>query len=92
MGIKSTLTSLLLAIPLGLAHPAPEKIYQHNAVPREARSLDHCKREFSHPEFVKKTTEIHGAELQRLRRALGYEPHDRYAVWDQFALLITAVC
>jgi hypothetical protein len=74
MGIKS----LLVAASLVLAHPGPEKIYQHNAVEKEARSLDHCHKDFAHPEFVKRTLERHGEEYHRLRRNLGLETHDRY--------------
>lgn len=76
MGLKSTLAALMLAVPLGLAHPGPEKVYQHNAVPLEARSLNHCKRHFEKEEFMKRTVEIHGAELSRLRRAAGLEAED----------------
>ena len=73
MGLKS----LLVAASLALAHPGHEKVYQHNAVEKEARSLDHCSAEFSHPEFVKRTVERHGAEFDRLRRDLGFEADDR---------------
>lgn len=71
MVLKSVVTSLLLAAPLALAHPGKEKVYAHAALPLERKSLSHCKREFSEPEFVKKTVEIHGRELHRLRRDLG---------------------
>lgn len=70
MGLKSSLAALMLAVPLGLAHPGHEKVYQH---PLEVRTLDHCKRDFAKPEFVKRTVEIHGSELSRLRRSLGIE-------------------
>ena len=73
MGLKS----LLVAATLALAHPGHEEVYQHNAVEKEARSLDQCSSEFSHPEFVKKTVERHGAEFDRLRRSLGLEAEDR---------------
>ncbi|GAB1315230.1 Intradiol ring-cleavage dioxygenases domain-containing protein [Madurella fahalii] len=73
MVLKSILSSLLLAAPLVLAHPGKEKVYAHAALPLERKSLGHCQREFNEPEFIKRTVEIHGRELQRLRRDLGLE-------------------
>jgi hypothetical protein len=72
MAIKTFLASLLLAAPT-LAHPGHEEVYAHAALPLERKSLAHCSAEFSHPEFIKKTVEIHGRELARLRRSLGLE-------------------
>lgn len=79
MALRYWLASLLLAAPLALAHPGKEKVYAHAALPLERKSLAHCEKEFSHPEFVKKTVEIHGRELTRLRRALGKEVTEEYA-------------
>lgn len=73
MTLKSIIASLLLAAPLALAHPGKEKVYAHAALPLERKSLGHCEKEFNSPEFIKKTVEIHGRELQRLRRELGLE-------------------
>jgi len=74
MGLKSALVSLFLVLPLGWTHPGhEEKIYQHAATPKEARSLDQCQKAFSEPEFVKRTVERHGEEFLRLRRNLGVE-------------------
>jgi hypothetical protein len=72
MALKTFLSSLLLAAPLVLAHPGHEEhVYAHSALPLERKSLAHCKREFEAPEFIKRTVEIHGEELARLRRQLG---------------------
>lgn len=74
MALKHILSSLLLATPLALAHPGHEEhVYAHNALPLERKSLAHCQAEFSQPEFIKRTVEIHGAELARLRRQLGLD-------------------
>ncbi|KAB5581141.1 Intradiol ring-cleavage dioxygenase-like protein [Coniochaeta sp. 2T2.1] len=70
MTLKASLTALVLTTSLGWAHPGHEKIYQHAP---EVRSLGHCDKAFSQPEFVKRTVEIHGEELVRLRRAMGLE-------------------
>jgi hypothetical protein len=79
MGLKNCIATLLLAVPLGLAHPGhEEKVYQHNALPLERKSLAHCDKEFNHPEFIKRTVEVHGEELLRLRRALGIEEPEAY--------------
>ncbi len=75
MALSTSLTALVLTASLGWAHPGHEKIYQHAP---EVRSLDHCDKAFSHPEFVKRTVEIHGEELARLRRAIGLETKTRY--------------
>ncbi len=74
MGVKNYLTGLLLAAPLVLAHPGPDHI---PLLPIERRDLNHCQKEFSHPEFVRRTVERHGEEYERLRRSLGLEPEDR---------------
>jgi hypothetical protein len=71
MTLKNLLAGLLLAAPLAFAHPGKEEVYAHAAQPLERKSLAHCEKEFSHPEFVRKTVEIHGRELARLRRSLG---------------------
>ncbi|KAK4138981.1 aromatic compound dioxygenase [Trichocladium antarcticum] len=73
MALKSFLSSFLLAAPLALGHPGHEEAYAHRALPLERKSLAHCQTEFSAPEFVKRTVEIHGQELARLRRRLGIE-------------------
>ncbi|KAK3984621.1 Intradiol ring-cleavage dioxygenase [Cladorrhinum sp. PSN332] len=70
--MKSIL-SILLAAPLALAHPGKEEVHAHRAQPLERMSLNHCSKEFNSPEFVKRTVEVHGQELARLRRALGYD-------------------
>jgi len=75
MGLKASLVGVLLASsPLVLGHPSGmnEKIYQH-AYPRD---LNHCSKHFKREEFVKRTAEIHGEELHRLRRAIGLEKED----------------
>lgn len=77
MTIKGSLTALVLAASVVWAHPGHEKIYQHAP---EVRSLDHCDKAFSHPDFVKRTVEIQGEELARLRRAVGLEAENRYEI------------
>jgi len=73
MTLKNLLTSLLLAAP-ALAHPGhKEKVYAHSALPLERKSLAHCSAQLNEPAFVKRTVEIHGRELARLKRALGIE-------------------
>lgn len=73
MALKNLLAGLLLAAPLALAHPAGEKVYAHRALPLERKSLNHCQKRFSEPEFIKRTVESHGRELTRLRRKRGLE-------------------
>jgi len=74
MGLKSLVSSLLLAAPLTVAHPGHvEEVHAHAALPPERKSLNHCEQEFNAPEFVERTVEIHGRELANLRRALGLE-------------------
>jgi len=71
MGFKTTLVNLLAAVPLALAHG------DHIALgPIERRDLKHCERHFKEPEFVKRTVEIHGRELARLRRNLGLDTEE----------------
>ncbi|KAL1874354.1 hypothetical protein VTK73DRAFT_437 [Phialemonium thermophilum] len=70
MGFKSSLAALLLAVPWTLGHPG-EKVPLHAAT--LPRSLNHCKKRFSEPEFVRKTVEIHGREFSKVRRAFGFE-------------------
>jgi hypothetical protein len=78
MAIKNLLASLLLAAPVALAHPGHhEKVYAHSALPLERKSLAHCSAEFSKPEFIKRTVEIHGEELARLKRSLGLEVEEK---------------
>lgn len=77
MALKSFLTGLLLAAPLALAHPGKEEVYAHAALPLERKSLSHCEKEFSEPEFIKRTVEIHGRELERLRRQLGIQVEEK---------------
>lgn len=78
MALKDFLASLLLAAPVALAHPGHhEKVYAHNALPLDRKSLAHCSAEFSHPEFIKRTVEIHGSELARLKRSLGLEVDEK---------------
>ncbi len=74
MALKNLLASVLLAAPAALAHPGHhEKVYAHAALPLERKSLAHCDAQFNEPEFIKRTVEIHGAELARLKRSLGIE-------------------
>ncbi len=78
MALKNFMAGLLLASPVALAHPGHhEKVYAHNALPLERKSLAHCSAEFSKPEFIKRTVEIHGAELDRLKRSLGLEVEEK---------------
>lgn len=78
MALKNFLASLLLAAPVALAHPGhKEEVYAHRALPLERKSLAHCSAEFSEPEFVKRTVEIHGRELARLKRSLGIEVEEK---------------
>lgn len=71
---KASVAGLLLAASAARAHPGHhEKVY---AGPVAARDLSHCSRDFAEPEFVKRTVEIHGEELLRLRRSLGLEPQE----------------
>ena len=72
MGLKTSLTSLLLAAPLALAHSAKDIPLG----PIERRDLNHCSRAFQEEEFMKRTVEIHGKEFARLRRNLGLDPED----------------
>ncbi len=76
MGLKSLLSSALLAAPLVLAHPGHrEEIPAH---PLEARDLKHCARALNDPELVQRTVEAHGREYARLRRSAGLpEPVQR---------------
>ncbi len=72
MGLKKSLTSLLLAAPLALAHSAKDIPLG----PIERRDLNHCTRDFHEEAFMKRTVEIHGKEFARLRRNLGLDPED----------------
>ncbi|KAK4164366.1 Intradiol ring-cleavage dioxygenase [Cladorrhinum sp. PSN259] len=84
--MKSIL-SILLAAPLALAHPGhKEEVQAHRAQPLERMSLDHCSKEFNSPEFVKRTVEIHGEELVRLRRALGYDEKPKLSPRDYISV------
>jgi hypothetical protein len=73
MGLKNALIHLLLAAPLGLAHPAGEKEPLHAAQPLYLRSLDHCQEHFDEPEFKKRIVDRHMAEFNHLRRKRGLE-------------------
>ncbi|KAL2129752.1 hypothetical protein VTI74DRAFT_7342 [Chaetomium olivicolor] len=78
MALKILLANLILAARLTVAHPGnKEEVAAHAALPLERKSLAHCEKEFSHPEFLKKTVEIHGRELARLRRSLGLEVEEK---------------
>lgn len=56
------------------AHPGHvEKVYQHNALPLERKSLSHCEQQFNDPEFIKRNVEFHASEYARLRREAGYD-------------------
>ena len=70
MGLKSSLASLAMAVPMALAHGVHD---HHPLGPIERRDLNHCSKEFSEESFVKRTLETHGKELHRLRRDLGLE-------------------
>ncbi len=77
MGLKHSLASLMLAVPLALAHG----IHDNTPLgPIERRDLNHCDKAFKEEEFMKPTVEIHGREFARLRRNLGLdtEEMDRY--------------
>lgn len=77
MGLLNLLSSALLAAPLVLAHPGHhEEVRAHRANPLERKSLNHCKREFNDPEFIRRTVESHGREFARLRREAGLETED----------------
>ncbi|KAH8893951.1 aromatic compound dioxygenase [Thozetella sp. PMI_491] len=91
MGIRNALSGLVVAASLAFAHPGPEKIYQHNARELEARSLDHCKRDFSHEDFIKRTVERHGNEFHRLRRNLGLETHDSRAIHERDYISVSKI-
>lgn len=71
MSLKASIAALVLSASVGWAHPGHEKVYQHAP---QVRDLGHCDKAFNHPEFVKRTVEIQGEELARLRRAIGLEP------------------
>jgi len=75
MGLSNALTYLLLAIPLGLAHPPgmEEKVYLHSAQPLYRRSLSHCQSTFEEPEFVKRTIARRQSEVYRLKKERGLE-------------------
>lgn len=78
MGLKSLLSSVLLVAPLVLAHPGKEEVAaQHAAQPLERKSLNHCKREFNDPEFMKRTVEAHANEYARLRRNIGLDADEK---------------
>ena len=76
MGLKSFLSSALLAAPLVFAHPGHRE--EAPAHPLEARDLQHCAREFNDPDLVKRTVEFHGNEMARLRRSIGLEDVQKY--------------
>ncbi|OIW35693.1 aromatic compound dioxygenase [Coniochaeta ligniaria NRRL 30616] len=88
MTIKASLTALVLSASLGWAHPGHEKIYQHAP---EVRSLDHCDKAFSHPEFVKRTVEIQGEELARLRRAIGLEDENSPKIHERDYISVSKI-
>ncbi|KAK4646772.1 hypothetical protein QC761_214180 [Podospora bellae-mahoneyi] len=91
MALKSLLSSLLLA-PLALAHPGhKEAVHAHRALPLERRSLDHCSKEFNSPEFIQRTVEINGAEIKRLRRALGYEVDEKPKITPRDYLSVSRI-
>ncbi|KAK2010496.1 aromatic compound dioxygenase [Colletotrichum eremochloae] len=73
MSVRNIILHMLLATPLGLAHPhgTEEREFQHSAQPWYRRSLDHCAEAFSEPGFLKRTIERRTDELQRLRKARG---------------------
>jgi hypothetical protein len=75
MGLSTVLTCLLLAIPLGLTHPAgtEEKVYLHNALPQYRRSLSHCQSTLEDPEFLKRTIARRLSEVNRLKKERGLE-------------------
>lgn len=75
MGLSKALICLLLAIPLGLAHPSgmEEKVYLHNAQPQYRRSLSHCRSTLENPEFVKRTIARRQSEVNRLKKERGLE-------------------
>lgn len=77
MGLKLALAGLLAASSAVLGHPGPEDI---PLLPIERSDLNHCKREFSAPDFVKRTVDSHMDEFDRLRRELGLPPTKRYGV------------
>lgn len=76
--LSSSLLLLLQLATSAWAHPAGHD--EHVPQPLERRNLDHCDREFNHPEFLSRTVEIHGKEYARLRRALGLESPDPEAM------------
>ncbi|KAK1995350.1 aromatic compound dioxygenase [Colletotrichum falcatum] len=73
MSARTILFCVLLATPLGLAHPhgAEEREFQHAAQPWYRRSLDHCAEALSEPGLARRTVERRTGELQRLRRSRG---------------------
>lgn len=78
MGLKTTLAGLLLAAaPLALAHPHghPEEgnLFQNAAVPLKERSLNHCHKEFSEPDFLHRTVKRHAEEFAELQKARGLD-------------------
>ncbi|KAL2269212.1 hypothetical protein VTJ83DRAFT_4058 [Remersonia thermophila] len=69
MSLKNILASALLAAAPAVAHPGHKDVVPQGPLYR--RNLDHCAGKFQEPEFIKRTVEIHGSELARLRRSLG---------------------
>lgn len=69
MTLKNLFASALLAAAPAFAHPGHKDVVPQGPLYR--RNLDHCAWKFEEPEFVKRTVEVHGAEIARLRQRLG---------------------
>ena len=72
MVLKKVIASLLLATPTVWAHGKEDLMLG----PIERRDLHHCHKEFTREEFMKRTIEIHGKEIARLRRDIGIDTED----------------
>jgi hypothetical protein len=75
MGLANALVCLLLAAPMGLAHPhgAEEKTTLHAAQPLYRRTLAHCQNAFEDEKFVKRSIERRQAQVTRLKMERGLE-------------------
>lgn len=74
MGLANALVCLLLAVPMGLAHPhGAEKDSLHAAQPLYRRTLSHCQEAFQEEEVVKRNIQRRQAEVARLKKERNLE-------------------
>jgi hypothetical protein len=85
MGLRNAIVYVLLAAPLGFAHPhgMEEREFQHAAQPMYRRTLAHCQEAFAEPQFMKRTIERRHEEWSRLRKERGFGETYEYLVPNQ---------